>query len=58
MPISIKTTKEIPAQASGVFNDMEQCIAGVLMLLDLEVLQDKTNTAIHLPVLIRVNPGV
>lgn len=57
MPISIKTTKNTRTGIRG-YNDMEQCIAGVLMLLDLEVLQDKTQHRHSLPVLIRVNPGV
>lgn len=37
---------------------MEQCIAGVLMLLDSEVLQDKILHRYSLPVLMNVNPDV
>jgi|GEM_PF-1244679 len=37
---------------------MGQCIAGVLMLSDLEVLQDKIPHSHSLPVLRNVNPGV
>lgn len=57
MPISIKTTKNTRTGIRGC-NDMEQCIAGVLMLLDSEVLQDKILHRYSLPVLMNVNPDV